>query len=203
MHLRSVSFADKSRRLNSLYRVKDPWGMETACEQSRFAATAAIIDRWVGTVGTLLEVGCGEGHQSMSLLSRCQTLVGIDISERAIARARSRCSGATFFVGDIYSTNGPAGNRFDLVTACEVLYYMSDPRAAILRMSEIGEHCIATYYHGRAATLDSIFRKVPIARSEEFRHGDTRWRAVYWRGDDLLLFRAALSDSSASKTRVP
>jgi 2-polyprenyl-3-methyl-5-hydroxy-6-metoxy-1,4-benzoquinol methylase len=186
LHLRGVSFADKSGRLDSLYRVEDPWGMATAREQHRFNATAAIIEKWIGKVDTLLEVGCGEGHQSESLMPLCRALTGIDVSERAVQRARVRCPVATFQAGELSSVQGPGGGRFDLVTACEVLYYMSDVRGAIRRMSELGVHCLATYYDGRAAQLDPVFKDVPVLHSESFSHEDTRWRAVCWRGDDLL-----------------
>jgi predicted TPR repeat methyltransferase len=186
LHLRGVSFADKSGRLDSLYRVEDPWGMATAREQHRFRATGAIIEKWLGKVGTILEVGCGEGHQSESLQPLCAALTGIDVSERAVERARVRCPGATFLAGELGSVVGPGGGRFDLVTACEVLYYMSDVRAAIRRMSELGVHCLATYYDGKASQLDPIFKDVPVLHSETFSHEDTSWRAVCWRGGDLL-----------------
>lgn len=159
--------------------------MTTAREQYRFEATAAIVQRWLGKTGTILEVGCGEGHQSESLVPLCRALTGIDISERAVQRARVRCPSATFLAGDLNSVQAPGG-KFDLVTACEVLYYMSDVRAAIRRMSELGTNCLATYYDGRSPQLDPIFKDVPVLHSETFSHEDTRWRAVSWRGGDLL-----------------
>src|SRR5262249_10528424 len=162
-------------RLDSLYRLEDPWGMATAREQRRFKATAAIIQKWLGEVDTILEGGCGGGHQSESLAPLCRALTRIDGSGRAVQRARGRCPGATFRAGDLGSVQGPNGGRFELVTACEVLYYISDVRVAIRRMSELGVHCLGTYYDGSAAQLDPIFKDVPVLHSETFSHEDTRW----------------------------
>jgi methylase of polypeptide subunit release factors len=42
------------------------------------------------SVETPLEVGCGEGHQTLALQKIAQTVVGVDVRPTAIARAEAR-----------------------------------------------------------------------------------------------------------------
>ena len=51
----------------------------------------------------------------------CDRVTGIDVSERAVARARARMPGAEFLVGDVASLSATP-RRFELVVACEVNY---------------------------------------------------------------------------------
>jgi hypothetical protein len=68
------------------------------------------------------------------------------------------------------------------VVACEVLYYMKDTTAVLKRISELGTACFATYYDGCRERLDPHFSGIPDDQKSAFRFGDTRWRAVWWRG---------------------
>ncbi len=60
--------------------------MDAEAQRFRFAETNRIIGEQFGHVGSILEVGCGEGHQSQALLEVCDELVGIDVSARAVER---------------------------------------------------------------------------------------------------------------------
>ena len=76
--LRGVHYADRAGKLNLLYRVEDPWQMQSAREQARFGWTNQIIEANLAPVGTILEIGCGEGHQSQYLARACGQLYGIE-----------------------------------------------------------------------------------------------------------------------------
>ncbi len=60
--LRRVHYADCTGKLDRLYRVEDPWQMESAREQARFAWTSRLIAAHFAPLGSILEIGCGEGH---------------------------------------------------------------------------------------------------------------------------------------------
>ena len=59
--LHDIHFSDKYDRLDALYRIRDPWEMDTEPQRFRFRETNRLIDEHFGRVGSLLEVGCGEG----------------------------------------------------------------------------------------------------------------------------------------------
>ena len=107
------------------YRRRDPYAYDTdAAERlKRQRVTAFLGDR---PYQDILEVGCGEGHMTLELVPLGRTLLGIDISGRAIRRARDRFRqqpGVTFMVADVLAFRSPL--RFDLITCSETLYYLN------------------------------------------------------------------------------
>lgn len=179
--LRGVHYNDRDDKLDRLYRVADPWGMGSAKEQARFAWTSRLIATQFAPLAAILEVGCGEGHQSQHLSLLCDRLYGIDVSGRAVRRARRRCPAAEFAAGDPF-TFRLAGltTPVDLVVACEVLYYVKDVPGFLARLSQLGRACLVTYYQGQAPALDPHLAALPGCGRERFRFGDTEWQAVWW-----------------------
>ena len=108
--LRRADFADKHKRLDALYRVKDPWGFTDPREEMRFHETNRILLREFGQIGTLLEIGCAEGHQTAYLMRVCHQLHGLDVSRRAVRRAKLKCPRAILGAGDIASPARIAGS---------------------------------------------------------------------------------------------
>jgi SAM-dependent methyltransferase len=180
--LRRVHYTDRAGMLDLLYALENPWRLDTAKEQARFAWTSGLIATHLSPLDTILEIGCGEGHQSQHLARLCGRLYGIDVSARAVRRARRRCRQASFDVGDPYTfsfADMPA--PVDLVVACEVLYYVRDIPRFVERMSQLGKACLVTYHGGQAETLDPQFAAVGNCQRERFRFGDTEWNALWWR----------------------
>ena len=73
-----------------------------------------------------LDVGSGEGHFSKMLLKFCDSVDGIDISESAITRAKSKYHGYSsieFFAEDVTTTC--IDRKYDLVVCAEILYYLN------------------------------------------------------------------------------
>lgn len=83
MH-RDLRYRDRHRRLDELYRLSDPWEMDSDRERFRFQETNRLIESAFGRPATILEIGCGEGHQSEYLARICDWLTAIDVSARAI-----------------------------------------------------------------------------------------------------------------------
>lgn len=111
----------------------DPWNFaESAYENEKYRATIDHLGQRRFQSG--FEIGCSIGVLTSMLARRCDRLLSIDLNERAVESARSRCSGLPnvdielmTFPRDLPST------AFDLVVISEVAYYWSDAdlRAAI------------------------------------------------------------------------
>jgi hypothetical protein len=181
--IRGLSVNDNHAGLDRLYALPDPWGMTTQSEQSRFAQTNAIIEAHVGRIGTLLEIGSGEGHQSEYLSRLCAQLYGLDVSARAVERAMVRLPQARFGIGEVSTLpfDLPDRGKYDLVVACEVLYYLSDIGYAIGRMSQLGHACLVTFFSPKAHLVAKHLEAIPGLRRGWISHDPSTWLWAFWR----------------------
>ncbi|ONG47237.1 hypothetical protein BKE38_24410, partial [Pseudoroseomonas deserti] len=101
----------------------DPWDFRTSdYEAAKYAATLAALPR--PRYAAALEVGCSIGVLTKMLAPRCDRLLAIDGSARALATARRDCGplpGLAFEQREV-PRQWPAG-RFDLILLSEVIYY--------------------------------------------------------------------------------
>jgi 2-polyprenyl-3-methyl-5-hydroxy-6-metoxy-1,4-benzoquinol methylase len=180
--MRNLSGSDNHKQLDRLYALPDPWQMTSSKEQFRFEMTNALLRDKVGHVGTMLEVGCGEGHQSERLATLCDQLYGVDVSARAVQRAKQRVPEAVLDVGTLpVIANTPPGGRFDLVVACEVLYYMRDVAGAVEAMSSLGDACLVTFFGPAARVVAAHVHDRPGVERGWFFHDPYAWMWAFWR----------------------
>jgi predicted TPR repeat methyltransferase len=178
----SVEFSDALAPFDELYEVDNPWSYDTPDELHRFRQTRDLIASEFGRVGTLLEVGCGEGHLSGYLAQACDHLTGIEPCESALDRARQRLPGADLRHASFSSFAAATPDRaFDVVAACEVLYYFSDPAHVVAQLSRIADAALVTYFQRYDAALAPLLDAIPGVRSTKIAFGRIWWRAVYWR----------------------
>jgi len=71
----------------------------------------------------VLDVGCGSGYGTTSLVGHARLAAGID---RVLPDRRFRSNGASFVVGDLRSLPVVA-HRFDLVVSFQVIEHLDDP----------------------------------------------------------------------------
>ena len=185
--LRNLTASDNHAQLNLLYALPDPWNMQSEGEQHRFEMTNALIASKAGRVGTILEIGCGEGHQTRHLASLCDQVYGLDVSPRAVTRARKRVPEALLETGTLERVPWtPPQGRFDLVVACEVLYHMSDVSGAVRRMSELGRACLVTFFSPGARIVAGHVDHLPGVERGWIYHDPNAWLWAFWRQSETL-----------------
>lgn len=109
-------------------RKADPFGYESSPYE---AARLKAMDEAAGPgpFRAVLEAGCAEGHFTERLAARAARVTAVDLSPKALERARARLSGkAVDFVEADLRDFAPAG-AFDLVVFGDVLYYLDKPGA--------------------------------------------------------------------------
>lgn len=182
--LRGVRQNDAHDDLDRAYRMPDPWHMASPLEQARFAATNQVIVDEIGAhFASLLEIGCGEGHQTEHLRQLADRVTALDVSAIAIERARKRLPDVEFAVGDVHAQPwAEERGRFALVTACEVIYYMSDMPRFLRTMDRLGHECLVTYFAPAARKVEHHVLAMPGVEQTRFGHGDTEWIAAWWPG---------------------
>jgi SAM-dependent methyltransferase len=180
---RNIRHSSNHDKIDLMYMMPDPWQMSSPTEEFRFLAINGIIEENFGRVGSILEIGCGEGHQTVHLRRVSDGVIGLDVSPRAIARAREKQPDGRFMAGTVFSPEVDVYGPFDLVVASEVLYYMSDIQAVLRRMREIGRANLVTYFSDEWSNLDPEVLSIFGAKSKVVEFGDAQWRAVWWRND--------------------
>jgi 2-polyprenyl-3-methyl-5-hydroxy-6-metoxy-1,4-benzoquinol methylase len=103
----------------------DPWRFRSSpYEQAKYRRTIGALGGRRFRAG--LEVGCSIGVLTRMLARHCDSVLGVDLIERALAEARRTCEGmnSVSFVRMQVPAEWPAG-RFDLVVLSEVLYFLS------------------------------------------------------------------------------
>lgn len=187
--MRGVRQADAFDRLDMAYKVSDPWRMNTPRERFRFARTNRVVQEHLGDrFASILEIGSGEGHQTehlVELAGPSGEVTGLEVSATAVERAKQRLpdSRARFVAGDLFAQPWSSERgRFELVTACEVLYYMSDIPRTLRTMDELGGSCLVTYFEPASRICEAAAMAMPGAQKASFAFDDTEWIAVWWRG---------------------
>jgi peptidoglycan/xylan/chitin deacetylase (PgdA/CDA1 family) len=88
-----------------------------------------------GTVADALEIACAEGHFTVRLAPRVGRLTAVDMSGRALARARERCASQGNITFQTLDLNvGDIPGPFDLIVCSEVLYYVRDLPCVVRRI---------------------------------------------------------------------
>ena len=104
---------------------RDPWNFETSpYEQAKYAATLAVLPR--PHYPAAFEIGCSLGVLTAQLAPRCGHLLAVDVSEAALAQARTRCADLPQVALRLMRVPEEfPGQRFDLILLSEVGYYWS------------------------------------------------------------------------------
>jgi SAM-dependent methyltransferase len=142
-----------------LYEVhSDPFNYETSdYEAKKYAHTLSALPR--PKYRSALEIGSSIGVLTAKLASRCESLLSIDVCEKALAKARQRC--AKFPNVEFQVMQVPRqfpGRLFDLTIFSEVGYYLSmkdliATRQHILNRLEPGGHLLLVHWSGRSPIM--------------------------------------------------
>lgn len=138
-------------------RQTDPWNYETSpYEAAKYRATldALMQPRYLSA----LEAGCSIGVLSAILAPRCDCLLALDLSDKAVKHAAARlmaykgaCARRAMLPRD-----WPKG-RYDLIVFSEFLYYLTAPEIAAVaaltaRDAVAGAECVLVHYQGNTQT---------------------------------------------------
>jgi SAM-dependent methyltransferase len=103
----------------------DPWGFETRpYERDKYNSTLDALPR--ERYESAFEIGCSIGVLSHKLAGRCDRLLSVDVSEKALARARERCRNEPHIrFEQMRVPQQFPDESFDLILVSEVGYYWS------------------------------------------------------------------------------
>jgi SAM-dependent methyltransferase len=109
-----------------------PWAQDRLAYGWTAQAGLAML-REHAPYGSILEIGCGLGYISAQLAQLASgPISACDVSAEAIRRAGALHSGVDFYVADVASPSFET-RRVDLVVVRDVLWYVTDHLATVLR----------------------------------------------------------------------
>ncbi len=103
----------------------DPWNFsESEYEAEKYAATLNSLPR--KQYKNVFEIGCSIGVLTEKLAARCEKLLSVDVSEKALNQARKRCANLKNINFQKMQIPGEFPCEiFDLILISEVGYYLS------------------------------------------------------------------------------
>jgi SAM-dependent methyltransferase len=115
-----------SQYFDDIYRKnKDPWNFEQSdYEREKYSHTLRILPQ--ALYSNAFEIGCSIGVLTQRLISHCNRLLSVDVSEYPLATARERLKDAPQV--RFQCMNVPHSfpdEKFDLIVVSEVGYYWS------------------------------------------------------------------------------
>lgn len=121
----------------------DGWNLRNICDPSAPGdsylhtyrlAQAGIAERYLAP-GSTLEVGCGIGWLSNAIHTPERSVLGVDLSEAAIAHARQQYPTCTFRAGDFTAMFFAA--QFQNVVSADVLAHVANQEAFVDRVAAL------------------------------------------------------------------
>ena len=131
----------------------------------------------------VLDAACGAGYGSALLASRARRVVGVDVSDEAVAYARARYSAENveFATADVTALPFPDA-AFDVVVSFETVEHVEDPNAFLAEVARVlrpdGVLVVSTPHVRRTnMSPDNPFHRVELSRADfqrllERRFGD-------------------------------
>ncbi len=143
-------------------------------------------------VGSVIEVGCGEGELAARILRMVPGVryAGFDISPEVIGEARRRYPGLSFSVLPIEQLTAEAGEA-DLVIASEVMEHLDDPAAGIESILRLPFRYLLL-----SVPREPVWRFLNIARGRYLMSfGNTPGHVNHWSKRGFLGFLSRFHDS--------
>ena len=114
---------DEAAYWEDIFAHPDPWNYLSVYETTKYHQTIDILGD--EPIGRAMEVACAEGIFTRMIRPHVKSLLAVDISTRALERARKRCAdldGVSFETYNLITDTPPEG--LDLIICSEVLYYL-------------------------------------------------------------------------------
>lgn len=104
---------------------EDPWNYTSVYEQKKYEQTLTMLPQH--RMRNALEVACAEGHFTIQLAPRVDSLIAADISQIAVDRAAKRCKDIkNIRFQQLDLVHEPLPGIFELIVCSEMLYYVGE-----------------------------------------------------------------------------
>lgn len=194
---------DATNSWDELYEGDVPWDIGRPQRPFVDAAERGEID------GDVLDVGCGTGTLARYLAARGYHVTGVDVSERAIDRAREASRGderdldVTYRVGDVLELDGDLGPFGTVVDSGAFHVFEPERRReyaeAVASVLELGGRL---FVHGFGDGAPTDWGPVPFTEADVAESFDDGWRVLEVREEPFETTARAVPGTFAVLERV-
>jgi SAM-dependent methyltransferase len=168
-------------RFDIFHLLEDPYELKSEKEIARFERTNDLILKYVKRHDAVLELGSAEGVQTAFLAKISGEITGVEVSRRAVDRARLRVRQADFICGPAEEVIQQFGDKvFDLALLCETLYLMQRSPKIMEELKRISSAIIITNYAKRAPDVEHNMAGEGWRRLENIESNGTIWWCYLW-----------------------
>lgn len=125
--------------------------------------TISLVKRFLDRFSSphILDVGCGEGYYTSSLVTKNSFVVGVDIAINCLRRAKRNVEGADFVLCDANAMPFK-GEAFDLVIAAQFLEHVTDPIFTVSTLRSLMKNNGFIFYEipSKSNLTDILLRKL-------------------------------------------
>jgi len=158
-------------------------------EPSDFSLRRRYLLARVQSGDRVLDIGCGEGRFTAELARAGANVVGVDVAEEPLRRARSRHPELDLRLIDAGGSWGLPDAEFDVVWAGEVIEHVADTGGWLSEVRRVlrsgGSLLVSTPDHGRLALMRLALSKRafaehfdPLGEHLHFYNGETLTRLI-------------------------
>ena len=172
------------REINFLYEIiyffRNPWNLNNYNETLRYKKINEYLLEFnnLNKFESAIEIGSGEGHQSIYLSQITKNLDAIEISSIASKRSKKRNLGNVNFK-KINLYNYKSNKYYDVVIASEVIYYFNDIEKFINKIETLGNSYFISYYYYENDILKKYFIDSKY-KKYVFEIDNSKWQFIYW-----------------------
>jgi 2-polyprenyl-3-methyl-5-hydroxy-6-metoxy-1,4-benzoquinol methylase len=174
-------------------------GLARGLEPSDFATRMSFLREHVAAGERVLDVGCGEGRFAAELALQGASVLGVDVAEEPLRRARELHPQLELRVVDGDGAWDLPDASFDVVWAGEVIEHVGDTAAWLSEARRVmrsgGRLLLSTPAHGRLAML-----RLALSRAAFAEHFDPRGEHVRFYSRETL--RELLEDFRFQEVEV-
>ncbi|ADB40912.1 class I SAM-dependent methyltransferase [Spirosoma linguale] len=124
------------RFADDVLKVKNPLLYLAETEDTYWAIYDYVINYKIASDPKILEVGCGLGYLTYSLVKSGYNVKGVDISKEAVQEATRRY-GKYYEYADIYEYSKTSNEKFDIIILTEVIEHIPDPVGFIAALKDL------------------------------------------------------------------
>lgn len=117
---------------------EDKRAFGTRAEQIEFIYTKKLLDRYVPSSASVIELGCGTGYYGLYLADMCRAYHGVDLTPKHIEQFNAKIdklslTNLSAAVGDATRLSGTADEEYDVVLVFGPMYHLpKEERAKVI-----------------------------------------------------------------------